>query len=265
MKTEPSPRAALVVSVTRFNDTAAPTPVPVEPAVATADDVVADVALTVASADGEENEPVRCAAVQTFSTVIANDPATPTDAAAPEIASLVVPAPPVVASRSSDEPDAVPSTDALFATSARVIATPAPTAAVPPVDDPSPFEPAATVSDDVTVSAPPAEIVTPAGRIAWANGRTTVTATAAATETGPLDVVVVGVVGPPAPEPPAASEVPPAKLRWSATWPSTPPLGEPDVPVDDAVAVSLVVEVPAAVMLAAPPTVSDRIAVAVTV
>ncbi|HTZ04676.1 MAG TPA: hypothetical protein VMB53_02875 [Gaiellaceae bacterium] len=99
---------------------------------------------------------------------------------------------------------------------------------------------------------------------AEADAVVTVTATAAATETGPPEVVADGVEAPP-PEPPAADAVESAKLLWFATWLSTPPGGtELEVPVDDAVAVPFVVEVPAAVMLAAPVTVSERNVVAPT-
>ena len=49
----------------------------------------------------------------------------------------------------------MPAIEASLVTSARVIATPAPTAADPPVAEPSAFEAAAAVSDEVSVSAPP--------------------------------------------------------------------------------------------------------------
>jgi hypothetical protein len=79
---------ALVVSVTRFSATDAPTPEPVVPAVAVADDTVVEVALTVASAAGAVNVPMRVAVVVTFAIVSPSEPATETDAAAPEIPSL---------------------------------------------------------------------------------------------------------------------------------------------------------------------------------
>ena len=60
-----------------------------------------------------------------------------------------------VASTSTDPADAVPAIDASLTMLASVIATPAPIAAEPPVAEPSAFEAAAAVSDDVTVSAPP--------------------------------------------------------------------------------------------------------------
>jgi len=77
------------VSVTRFSATEAPTPEPVVPAVALALDVVADVALIVASAAGTLNAPDRVAVVERFAIVSANEPATLTEPAAPEVAVLV--------------------------------------------------------------------------------------------------------------------------------------------------------------------------------
>ena len=90
------------------------------------------------------------------------------------------------------------------------------------------------------------------------------TATAAATDTGPPEVDADGVEAPP-PEPPCADERAPALPRSPATWPSTPPDGaELDVPFAEAVAVPFVVLEPVAVNDAAPPTVSARLLVAVT-
>ena len=152
--------------------------------------------------------------------------------------------------------------DASLTTFASVIATPAATAAEPPVAEPSAFEAAAAVSDDVTVSAPPA-VTEPT--VACADALAIVTATAAATDTGPPEVDADGVELPPEPEPPLPDERLPALLRSPATWPSTPPAGaELDVPFADAVAEPLVEEVPVAVNDAAPPTVSERLLVAET-
>jgi hypothetical protein len=214
---EAFPSAACVVSVTRFSATAAPTPEPVVPAVALAEDTVVDVALNVASADGALTEPVSSACVCTFAIVRPSDPATPTDAAAPETPSLEYPAPPLVASTSTDRAEAVPAIDASLVTFANVIATPAPIAAEPPVADPSAFEAAAAVSDEVTVSAPPADTVIPPCSVAFADALAIVTATAAATETGPPEVEADGVVLAPEPEPPVADEALPACERSSAT------------------------------------------------
>ena len=88
LKTEPSPSAACVESVTRSSATEAPTPEPVAPAVDFAEDVVVEVALKVASADGAPTEPVSSADVFTFAIVSPSEPATHTEAAAPESASL---------------------------------------------------------------------------------------------------------------------------------------------------------------------------------
>ena len=87
---------------------------------------------------------------------------------------------------------AVPVIAAALATFASVIATPAPIAAEPPVAWPSAFEAAAGVSEDVTVSAPPA--LNSPERVACAVAVASVTATAAATETGPPEVDAKGVV-----------------------------------------------------------------------
>ena len=143
-------------------------------------------------------------------------------------------------------------------------ATPAPIAAEPPTAEPSAFDEAAAVSDDLTVRAPPTDTV-PAPTVADAEALTIVTATAAATETGPPEVDADGVVLEPLPDPPLAEEAAPACERSPVTWPSTPPDGaELDVPPADAVAEPFVVLVPVAVKVAAPPTVSERFVVAVT-
>ena len=88
VKTEPSASDACVASVTRSSATAAPTPEPVVPAVAFADETVAEVALNVESAAGAVTEPVSSADVFTFAIVSPSEPATPTEAAAPETPSL---------------------------------------------------------------------------------------------------------------------------------------------------------------------------------
>ena len=88
LKTEPSASAAWVVSVTRSMATEAPTPEPVAPAVAFADEIVVEVALKVASEAGALTVPVSSAEVFTFATVSPSEPATDTEPAAPEIPSL---------------------------------------------------------------------------------------------------------------------------------------------------------------------------------
>ena len=103
--------------------------------------------MNVASAAALVSEPLSSACVCTFAIVRPSEPATPTEAAAPESASLEEPAPPLEASTSTDAADAVPAIDASLATFTNVIATPAPTAAEPPVADPSAFDAAATVSE----------------------------------------------------------------------------------------------------------------------
>ncbi len=92
----------------------------------------------------------------------------------------------------------------MLVTFASVIATPAPIAAEPPVAEPSAFDAAAAVSDDVTVSAPPTDDRAAARRWPWPRRSTIVTATAAATDTGPPEVDADGVVAALEPEPPFA-------------------------------------------------------------
>jgi hypothetical protein len=254
------------VSVTRFKATAAPTPVPVAPAVAFALESLAEVAVKVAlapprsSADTESS----CAVVFTSMLLSASEPATDTDPAAPEIASLPKPdAACVSASRS--RPPAVPvaADDAWLATFASVIATPAPIAAEPPVAEPSAFDFAVGVSEDVSVSVPPIATVVPIGSVAFADAFEIVTATAAATATPPLEVDADGVALEPEPDPPFAPAVLSAWLRSPATWPSTPPAGdELDVPLADAVALPFADEEPVARKLAALATTSARLVVA---
>jgi hypothetical protein len=262
--------AARVVSVTRLSATAAPTPEPVVPAVAFAEETVVDVALNVASAVGALRPPESSADVWTFAIVKPNEPAKPTEPAAPEIPSLEKPAPPLVASTSTDPAAAVPATDASLVTSASVIATPAAAASAPPVAaEPSALAAAAAVSEAVIVSAPPTVNTAPLAIVAFADAPAIVTATAAATDTGPLDVEADGVPVEPEPDPPLPEEMPLAFERSPATWPSTPPTGapgapSPGAPFADAVAVPFVDVVPEAAMVAAPVTFSERLLVAVT-
>lgn len=209
----PSATEACVRSVTRFSATAAPTPDPVDPAVAFALEAVAEVALKVAFAAGALRVPLRDASVCTFAIVRPSEPATPTDAAAPEIPSLDAPAPPLAASTETVGADAVPAIDASLATVSSVIATPTPIAAEPPVALPSAFAAADTVSDDFKVSTPPDVTVTASGTVAFADAFRMVTATAAATETGPPDVDGAGVALEPDPETPLLDAVVPAFVR----------------------------------------------------
>jgi hypothetical protein len=211
-------RAACVLSVTRFSATAAPTPEPDVPAVAVAEDVVDEVAMKLASADAVASDPVSSASVCAFAIVSASDPATPTEAAAPEIASLEEPAPPLVACTVAPPvADAFAAIDALLVTFASVTATAAAIAAEPPAAEPSAFEAAAAVSDDVTVSTPPTDTVIPPWSVAFAEAVAIVTAIAAATDTGPVDVDADGAEPALDPEPPLPDERPPAFERSPAT------------------------------------------------
>ena len=151
-------------------------------------------------------------------------------------------------------------------TFASVIATPAPIAADPPLAEPSAFETAAAISEDVRVSAPPLATTTPPGSVAIAESVAIVTATAAATEIGPPEVDAAGVEAELEPAPPAAEECVPAFVRSPFTWPVTSPPGGGllDVPPVDAFAEPFDVAVPVAEKDAAPPTVSERFVVAVT-
>jgi hypothetical protein len=146
---------------------------------------------------------------------------------------------------------------------ASVIPTPTPIAAEPPVADPFPFDFAAAVWSEETISAPTTDaFVTDAD--AWTF--VIVTATAAAIAIGPLLVAAEGVPVPPEPAPPFAPATRSALLRSPATCPSTPPAGAPlDVPPADEVAVPLVEDEPVAVTDAEPPTESARAFDAVTV
>jgi hypothetical protein len=197
----------------------------------------------------------------------ANEPATETDPAAPEIASLEKLAPACVsASMSSDAAETGPAeSEASLVTFANVIATPAPIAAEPPVAEPSAFDFAAAVCDDLSVSVPPTVMTSPAGSVALALAFSIVIATAAATVTPPEEVDAEGVDVPPEVAPPEAAAVESAWLRSPATCPSTPPAGvELDVPLADALAEPFVVLEPVAWSVAAPPTTSSRRLVALT-
>jgi len=153
-------------------------------------------------------------------------------------------------------------------TFASVIATPAATASAPPVAaEPFAVEAADPVSEEVTVSAPPAE--SRPATVEDADALAIVTATAAATETGPLEVVALGGAPPVAPLPPELVAAVLALARSPATWLSTL-VGAPGCPLAgapfaDAVAEPADVDVPVALIVAAPPTVSDRFVEAVTV
>jgi hypothetical protein len=111
-----------------------------------------------------------------------------------------------------------PEISLLLATVARLIATPTPTLAVPPpVADPSALALASTVDDEMSESAPPVEMLTPAGTSALALTSAMFTATAAPTLTLPPEVLALGVAEAPLPPPPLEDWVPVAKLRWLAS------------------------------------------------
>ena len=247
--------AAWVASVTRFSATAAPTPEPVEPAVAFAEEAVADVALTIAFAAGAFTAPERSARVCTFAIVSPSDPATAAEAAAPEIPSLDAPTPPLEASTSTAEADAVPASDAVLVTFASVIATPAPIAAEPLVAAPLAFAAAAAVSDEVTVSVPVTATVPPT--VALAARFAIVTDTAAAADTVPPEVEAAGVAVPPDGVPPAPVAAASALERASPTCDATDG-APPDDPDAEAVLVPLAVLVPVAATVIDPPTVRVR-------
>jgi hypothetical protein len=120
--------------------TAAPTPAPVVPAVAVAVELPVELAV-IPTAPALVAEPVSAECVLRFAIVSANEPATATEAAAPELASLENVAPPCnCASTEIDGAETVPSSNASLVTFANVIPTPTPIAAEPPVADPSPFD-----------------------------------------------------------------------------------------------------------------------------
>ncbi len=192
---------ACVVSVTRSSATAAPTPEPVVPAVAFAEDTVVEVALNVAS-PGEVTPPESSASVCTFAIV------KPERARQrrpmrlhPRRASLDEPAPAArrldidrTCRRSGDERrltrqigerDRHARRDRRRSACRRSVG----------------LRRRRAVSDDVSVSAP-VTVAPPPPSVAFAPPLTIVTATAAATETGPPEVVADGVDVEPSPEPP---------------------------------------------------------------
>ena len=89
---------------------------------------------------------------------------------------------------------APPSIDAMFSTSASVIATPAPIAAAPPLAaEPSALDFASVSAEDVSDSEPPATTLRPAGTLARELVCAIVMPTAAATLMPPLEVEALGV------------------------------------------------------------------------
>ena len=152
----------------------------------------------------------------------ASEPARPSvPPPAPDFASapnVFWPPPAIDASRETPFPPAVPAIDASFETFASVIATPAAIAAAPALlAVPSALVEAAACSWDFSERRPPAETVTPAGIVAFAETFAIVIATAAATLTPPPEVEALGVVVEPEPAPPLAAAVLSAWLRSPAT------------------------------------------------
>src|SRR5688572_22593303 len=202
-----------------------------------------------------------------------NEPARPTD---PPPAPLVacaersfLAAAGISAMTDSPVDDTMPSTRASLVMFASVIATPAPMPSEPPVEAwPSAVEDAAAASRARSVRIPPLVIVTPAGTAARELAFASVTATAAATLIGPVEVDAAGVA-PLAlePSPVAAVEAPSACARSLLTCPVTPPDGapvwpSPGAPAAEAVADEEVVDGPRASNVTAPPAVMLRAVVA---
>jgi hypothetical protein len=245
-----------------FNATEAPTPEPVVPASAFASEVEADVAVALTAAEFPFTLPLGVAVVVIFPIVRANEPAKPTDAAAPLFALDEMSVDVVSAVSAMPCALAPPAMSEAVVTLASVIATPAPTAALPPVALPSAIDAARADSDEKIVSAPVLTIAPPAATSARLETFASVTATAAATLTGPPDVVALGVAAVPEPVPSFAPAAVSAKPRWSPTWPVTslePPEGEPAA---DAVAVDDVFDGPVALSVVAAPALIERLSVA---
>src|SRR5688572_5209002 len=272
---------AVDLIVTMFSATAAPTPTldpPPPPLVpGSAFDVVrvSDAAVSVVApapsvttAVGPTN-----AVVVTFAMTSENEPARPTD---PPPAPLVdcaemsfVAADGISAMTDSPVDDTAPSTRASVVMFASVIATPAPMPSEPPVEAwPSAADDASVVSRARSVRRPPLVIVTPAGTAARELAFASVTATAAATLIGPVEVEAAGVA-PVALElsPVAAVEAPSACARSLLTCPVTPPDGapvspSPGAPAAEAVADEEVVDGPRASNVTAPSALMSRAVVA---
>src|ERR1700716_1467041 len=114
-------------------------------------------------------------------------------------------------------------------TLASVMATAAPIAAGPPVAAlPSAIELAFALWRACRMRSPPALTLMLLGTEAREVALAAVTAIAAATLTGPLEVVALGVEpAPPDDAPPPEDATKSARPRSPATWPSTPPPGAP--------------------------------------
>ena len=160
-------------------------------------------------------EPVRSSASVSMLTMFRpSDPATPTEPPpAPDEASAPKPPEPFVDAADEIEiAETVPAIEASESRFASVIATPTPTLAVPPpVAEPSAFDFALAVTEEVSLRSPAAVIETPVRTTALTKTSVTLTATAAPTETVPEEVEALGgdAADPP---PPFATCVEEAKL-----------------------------------------------------
>ena len=193
---------ARVESVMRFSATEAPRPndVPETFAAGSAFEVESTLEPPVSvTFPAAVTAPVISAAVVTLPITSENEPAMPTlPPPAPEVASAsrlcFSPAPFIPAETLTSVPPAVPATEASFVTFASVIATAAPTFAVPPfVAEPFAFDFASVFAAVASESAPPAVTVVPSAIVEVVELSAMETATAAATEMPPPDVDADGV------------------------------------------------------------------------
>src|SRR5688500_4127995 len=142
------------------------------------------------------------------------------------------------------------------------MAMPAPIAALPPVAaSPLAVDDASACSEECSVSAPPLTMTTPAGMIARALAFAIVSATAAATLIGPVEVDALGVAVSPESSAPAPAALASAAARSLPTWLSTleePGAPSPGAPAALAVAEDDDVDGPIAVTLTAPTAVIAR-------
>ena len=173
--------------------------------------------------------PVTAACVWMLTSLRPSEPATPTeDAPAPDVASAssvcFSPAP-FIDAESVAPWTLTPATGtvAVFVICAKLIATAAPIPTELLFAEPSAVAFASVFAALFSVSVPPA--VSAAPTVAVDDVVAKLTATAAATATGPSLVEADGVGVEPPPEPPLPDAVELACERSPATWPSTPPDG----------------------------------------
>ena len=258
-------RAASAASSTRLRATEAPIPREAPRAAASFGRAVA-VDEEVDVADSETAEPFafrdggprldscrRSAVVFTSTLFSANEPATPmSPPPAPEVAlaenvfvlSAAEPdGPAVEAVSEAPSAETIASTPMLASTIAfaRLIATPAPTFADPPlaVAAPSALAEASVSPAAVSTSGPPAVTDSASGIVAVALDVARLIAIAAATLIPPSEVSADGFAGVVAPEAPFALARPSAKSRWLCACPSTSCEAVSGAPLALAVAVAL--------------------------